>query len=393
MAVLTKNENKSTLTNNFFNSEPSTLICFSHLRWDFVYQRPQHLLSRFASIYKVYFVEEPYYDAQGEPNLSFAAKSDNLWVVTPHLLPNTSKEDSIHLQKTMLDSFLLTKNLSDVIFWYYTPMALEFTDQYNPALILYDCMDELSHFKFAPPELTQLEDRLLQKADVVFTGGHTLYEYKKSRHQNIFPFPSSIDKSHFEQARNVNSEPEDQRNIKGPKLGFYGVIDERFDIELIRQMAELKPEWQFLLLGPIVKIDPETLPRLANIHYLGGKSYNDLPAYLSGWNIALIPFLLNDSTRFISPTKTPEYLSAGIPVVSTPIRDVVNPYGTAGIVRIAEDAKQFIAAAEDYMQLDKSSWLKEVDEFLKDNSWSNTFSDMHKKMNATIIRKQTIKTN
>jgi UDP-galactopyranose mutase len=269
-------------------------------------------------------------------------------------------------------------------------MALKFSGHLTPAITLYDCMDELSNFKFAPPELKDLENELFQRADVVFTGGHCLYEHKRSRHHNIYPFPSSIDKKHFQQARQVKSEPEDQKNIPGPKLGFYGVIDERFDIDLVREMAEKRPDWHFILLGPVVKIDPATLPQLPNLHFLGGKSYDELPQYVSGWDVALIPFLLNEATQFISPTKTPEYLAAGAPVVSSAIRDVVKPYGESGIVKIASNADEFIEAAEEYMQMDKQTWLPAVDEFLADNSWSNTFTDMMKKINATINHKQTI---
>lgn len=383
---VTKNSGQLTSQHEIKSSvqSPSTLVCFSHLRWDFVYQRPQHLLSRFSTMYSVYFVEEPMYDAKGEPTVTFTSKADKLWVVVPHLPEGTSPEDAAKIQKQLFAKFLRKRKLSDMMFWYYTPMALKFSGQYTPAAIIYDCMDELSHFKFAPPELTRLEDELFERADIVFTGGHSLYEYKKNRHQNIYPVPSSIDKKHFAQARTITEEPADQKDITGKKLGFYGVIDERFDIDLVREMAEKKPDWQFVLLGPVVKIDPATLPRLSNIHYLGGKSYDELPQYLAGWDVALIPFMLNEATKFISPTKTPEYLAAGVPVVSTAIRDVVRPYGEAGIVKIGANADEFIAAAESYMELDKEKWLPEVDDFLKDNSWTNTFTGMHKNIAATL---------
>jgi glycosyltransferase involved in cell wall biosynthesis len=386
MEVTTK-ANQPTTGNKFDpTTSPGTLVCFSHLRWDFVYQRPQHLLSRFATVYAVYFVEEPILDAEpsAEPTVTFTSKADKLWVVTPHLPNNTTSEEAITIQKRLLDKFLRKRNVSDFLFWYYTPMALKFSNHYKPAVTIYDCMDELSNFKFAPPELKQLEDELFDRADIVFTGGQTLYEHKKSRHKNIYPFPSSIDKKHFEQARSIGDEPTDQKNIAGPKLGFYGVIDERFDIDLIRQMAEKKPEWQFVLLGPVVKIDPATLPQLPNIHFLGGKTYDELPQYLSGWDVALIPFMLNEATRFISPTKTPEYLAAGVPVVSTAIRDVVYPYGEKGIVKIGNNADEFIEAAEEYMKLDRSKWLPIIDDFLADKSWSSTFSDMLKNIKALI---------
>jgi glycosyltransferase involved in cell wall biosynthesis len=382
-----KNNNNS-LSNETHSKTPSVLICFSHLRWNFVYQRPQHLLSRFAARFTVLYVEEPYWDAPGEPVLTITSGTDNLWVVAPHLPDGINQQQADKMQKDLLDKFLRNQDFENFIFWYYTPMALSFSEHIEPGIVVYDCMDELSMFKNPPPQLRKLEETLLKKADIVFTGGQSLYEFKKNKHPNIYPFPSSIDKKHFEQARTITEEPEDQKRIAGPKLGFYGVIDERFDLRLIEQMALQKPGWNFVLLGPVVKIDHAHLPRLHNIHYLGGKSYNELPRYVSGWSVALIPFLLNDATRFISPTKTPEYLAAGVPVVSTPITDVVHPYGEKGIVKIASDAQGFIEAAEQYMQMDKTKWLPIIDEFIADKSWSATFTDMMKKINTTIKNKQ-----
>ncbi|MBC7915044.1 MAG: glycosyltransferase family 1 protein, partial [Pyrinomonadaceae bacterium] len=251
---------------------PENLLVFSHLRWDFVFQRPQHLLTRFSTEFNVYFLEEPIHDVEesGESYLSVSKRSDKLWVLVPHLPQGIDKKESLKIQKETLKTFLKNKSLSDFIFWYYTPMALEFSGDYNPDITIYDCMDELSAFKFAPTELIHLEKELLTRADVVFTGGHSLYEAKKHQHQNIHPFPSSIDKAHFGKARKQLEAPADQKDIQGTKFGFYGVIDERFDYELIGQAATLRPDWQFILIGPIVKIDPAILPQNKNIHYLGG---------------------------------------------------------------------------------------------------------------------------
>jgi len=368
---------------------PENLLVFSHLRWDFVFQRPQHLLTRFAREFNVYFFEEPIHDVaeDGESYLSISKRSDKLWVLVPHLPQGISKKENVSLQKLILKSFLKDKSLSDFIFWYYTPMALEFSRDYFPNLTIYDCMDELSAFKNAPTELSYLEKELLTRADVVFTGGHSLYEAKKHQHQNIHPFPSSIDKEHFAQARNKIEQPADQTHLTGKKLGFYGVIDERFDYKLIGEAATLRPEWDFVLIGPTVKINPEILPKNTNIHYLGGKSYNELPAYLAGWDLAMIPFLLNESTRYISPTKTPEYLSAGIPVVSTPIRDVVKPYGKLNLVSIVSNAKEFVEAAEAELSKPKEEWLERVDDFLSTKSWDQTWSDMMDLIRKAMGRK------
>jgi glycosyltransferase involved in cell wall biosynthesis len=360
----------------FKRSVPSNILCFSHLRWDFVFQRPQHLLTRFANIFNIYYFEEPVLEDISSPFLSKSLREENLWILTPHIPLGYSPKEIADFQEDLLGQFLNKQNIKDYAFWYYTPMALEFSRRFSPSVVIYDCMDELSAFKFAPPSLKQLEKELFDVADVVFTGGHSLYEAKQHQHSNIFPFPSSIDKQHFLKARTYKKSPRDQREIIRPRIGFFGVIDERFDIDLIRDMAEKKPAWQFILIGPVVKIDPATLPQRDNIFYLGSKTYLELPEYLSGWDVALIPFLLNESTQFISPTKTPEYLAAGIPVVSAPIKDVVRPYGDQQLVHIAATADEFIAAIDSELEADKEEWLARVDEFLMQNSWDLTCSKM-----------------
>jgi glycosyltransferase involved in cell wall biosynthesis len=352
------------------------LVCFSHLRWGFVFQRPNHLLTRFSKHQRVFFIEEPIYH-DGDEKLHIENFNENLYVVTPHLKSGLEEKEVFTKLKKSISSLFSNMQVNRYISWYYTPMALPFTNELTPELVIYDCMDELSAFKFAPPELTIREKDLFQKADIVFTGGHSIYENKKNLHHNIYPFPSSIDKNHFGQSRKHKKDPEDQAAIPHPRFGFFGVVDERFDIELLDKVAKEKPDWHFVILGPVVKIDPADLPQYENIHYLGPKKYDELPAYIGGWDIATILFAMNESTKFISPTKTPEYLAAGKPVISTPIKDVVSPYGDNQLVHIAANADQFIAAAE--LELNKkkrSTWLKKVDEFLSGNSWDRTWSQM-----------------
>jgi UDP-galactopyranose mutase len=240
-------------------------------------------------------------------------------------------------------------------------------------------MDELSKFRFAPARLLELEQELLSKADIVFTGGFSLYEAKKNRHDSVHCFPSSVDRVHFLKARARQFEPADQEDLPRPRLGFYGVLDERFDTELLGKIAEMRPDWSFVMVGPIVKIAPEDLPHRGNIHYLGSKTYAELPAYLSGWDVALMPFARNESTEFISPTKTPEYLAGGKPVVSTPIRDVVRHYGQLQGVKIADDAESFVAACEEALELSRGpdkGWLAEADLLLSASSWDTTQARM-----------------
>ena len=356
------------------------LICLSHLRWNFVYQRPQHLMSRAARSYRVLFFEEPKFDSGVRPRLDLVKNEQSVTVATPVLPEGLSDAFSTSAQRRLLDEYLASESLEDAIVWHYTPMALSFTDHLRPALVIYDCMDELSAFKDAPSQLIELERRLFRRADIVFTGGQSLYEAKRNRHRNVHAFASSIDAEHFRQARRQRTpEPRDQQPIPQPRLGFFGVIDERMDLDLLEHMASARPHWQFVMLGPVAKIEWSALPQRPNIHWLGAKTYEELPAYLAGWQVGVMPFALNEATRFISPTKTPEFLAAGLPVVSTPIADVVRPYGMAGLVGIAEDAQHMTALAEERMDASRrSSWLARVDQFLSGTSWDKTWWDMHR---------------
>ena len=359
---------------------PLTLICFSHLRWDFVFQRPQHLMSRFAKSMPVVIWEEPLPAAAGEgPSLDVrsAKNTPNMTVVTPRLPGGLDEIAQQTVLKGLVDRHVATLS-GRLVRWYYTPMMLPFSRHLDSVATVYDCMDELSAFRFAPQELLTLEQELLDAADLVFTGGYSLYEAKKKRHGNVHPFPSSVDRRHFAQARKGDAAPADQANIPGPRFGFYGVIDERIDLDLIAHLADARPDWHLVMVGPVVKISEDDLPRRDNIHYLGGKSYDELPAYLSGWDVALMPFAINEATRFISPTKTPEYLAAGRPVVSTPIKDVKRHYEKVAGVRIAGTPEQFVAGCDAQLELARSrgDWLAEVDLLLADISWDTTQARM-----------------
>ena len=283
-----------------------------------------------------------------------------------------------------MDNLLLRQQITEYVLWYYTPMALGFTDHLTPQAIVYDCMDELSAFAHAPALLKIREAELLRRADLVFTGGQSLYEAKRDAHPNVRAFPSSVDVAHFARARRMVSDPADQADIPRPRLGFFGVIDERLDVELLRAVGAARPDWHFVMLGPVVKIDPTLLPAAENIHYLGSKKYDELPNYIAGWDVTLLPFARNEATRFISPTKTPEYMAAGKPVVSTSIRDVVRPYGQQGLVRIADTVDDFIAACEAAMAEDPVSRVRAHDAFLRQTSWDGTWAQMRNLVNGAL---------
>lgn len=324
-----------------------TIVTFSHLRWDFVYQRPQHPLSRLAQKRPVVFIEEPIGEAP-ERRLERYEPCPGLTVLRVHVKGPSAGFDDRHMatMETMVGDFLKQAHIEDYLLWFYTPMAYPLSRNLSPAGMVYDCMDELAAFAFAPAALIEREDALFGEADLVFTGGLSLYDAKRDRHPDVHCFPSSVDHAHFGQ-KDLADHPQ-QAALRRPRLGYYGVIDERLDLELIQATALAHPDWELILVGPTAKIDPASLPRLANVHWMGPHLYNELPSFLAGWDVCLMPFALNPSTRFISPTKTLEYLAAGKPVVSTAVPDVVRQY--ASVVAIAKSPNEFIRACETILE-------------------------------------------
>jgi UDP-galactopyranose mutase len=361
------------------------LLCLSHLRWNWVYQRPQHLMSRAARDRRVFVVEEPLHD-DGPPRVQVQTPQANLRVLTPLVPPGLDELRLQQLQRYLLDAAMREHGIRRYVAWYYTPMALAFSDHLDPELVVYDCMDELSAFAGAPPRLRALERELLARCDVVFTGGVSLWEAKRDLHPNVHAFPSSVDVRHFRTARAAAEEPADQAPLRRPRLGYFGVLDERVDWPLIAGAAAARRDWEFVLVGPVTKVEADSLPRAANIHYLGPKPYDDLPGYVASWDVALVPFARNEATRFISPTKTPEYLAAGRHVVSTPIRDVVRTYGDTGLVHIAETVPELLAAAEQCLACSDETRLERIDRLLGDQSWDRTWTRMLALMTRTEAR-------
>ncbi|AUW60244.1 UDP-galactopyranose mutase [Sphingobium sp. SCG-1] len=349
-------------------------------------------MSRFARHGSVMFWEEPIYDDNLEaPFLQQETCSKTgVRVLTPHL-PTHSEVPEAGILKGLLDSVIADAQ-APLVRWYYTPMMLPFSAHLAADCVVYDCMDELTGFKNAPGELLSLEKALFQQADIVFTGGYSLYEAKRHLHPNIHAFPSSVDAAHFAAALRDGETPWDMAHIPGPRLGFYGVIDERMDLDLLASVADARPDWSLVILGPVVKISQDDLPRRPNLHFLGPKSYAELPDYLRGWDVALMPFAINEATRFISPTKTPEYLAAGRPVVSTPVADVIRHYSGLEAVYIADGPDRFVAACEDALSLADSpeGWRPEVDEMLGQNSWDNVFAQMASLIGKVVSRERSV---
>lgn len=366
------------------------VLCLSHLRWGFVFQRPNHLMTRCARDHRVFYVEEPYFDAR-EPRLDLERMNGGLHVAVPHLPPGTSGHAIDRLLNVLLHRLVERARVKNPLLWLYTPMALRMASGLSKAGLVYDCMDELSNFKGAPAELNEREDELFADADVVFTGGHSLYEAKRSRHPRVYAFPSSVDLAHFERARRPMPDPADQAPIPRPRVGFFGVIDERLDATLLDRMAAMRPDLHFVLVGPVVKIDKSRLPRRPNIHWLGQKQYADLPGYIAGWDVTFMPFARNEATKFISPTKTLEYLAAGRPVVSTSIRDVVEPYGNEKLARIADDPQAFVTAIDAALAERRTAagraYEEARDAMLARTSWDRTWARMHALVHDALARR------
>ena len=347
------------------------LLVFSHLRWDFVYQRPQHLLSRLAAQRPVLFFEEPITGAS-HPWLEHAPAAEGVLVLRPHVMHRAPGFHDEHVQvlRQMLFEVMQDRALHDYLLWFYTPMALPLAVDLRPRGVVYDCMDDLSAFRHAPAQLLQRESALLLTADLVLTGGPSLYAAKQGRHADVHCLPSSVDAAHF---RAQPAEHASQRGLPSPRLGYYGVIDERLDLDLLATLADARPDWQIVMVGPVAKLDPAELPRRTNLHWLGPRSYAELPAHLVGWDVCLLPFALNEATRCISPTKTLEYLAAGRPCVSTRIRDVAEPHGA--VVDIADDAAGFVAACERILawsDAERAAFRARAEAHLAGGSWDQS---------------------
>lgn len=371
---------------------PSVLLVFSHLRWNFVYQRPQHLLSRLAGRWRVVFVEEPVH-SDGPAWLEVRQIAPLLQVLVPHTPVHAPgfHDDQLAAVQMLLEARFAAEHLHVDVAWLYTPMALPLVEAVSPACVIYDCMDELSAFKDAPRQLRQRESALMKRAAVVLTGGPSLYEARRDLHHHVVCLPSAVDAAHFDPTRLKPDSPEAaevdrlQGALPAPRLGYFGVIDERLDTALVAALADAHPEWSVVMAGPVVKISEASLPQRANLHWLGMQPYERLPYLLAGWDVALMPFALNESTRFISPTKTLEYMAGGKPVVSTAIADVISLYGHT--VSVADGPGTFVQACEALLAQSPAT-LAEHREAMADTvarfSWDRSADTVHELLSQAL---------
>jgi len=330
-------------------------------------------MSRFAQERRVYFFEEPIYDREF-PSIEISEVEPNLMVCTPFIPKKEALRTEPYLRQ-MFDILERDEGVRHPVLWVYAPMMFRAAMDLDPELVVYDCMDEPTASLGAPSELGVRECELLRRADVVFAGGPSLYQRKRAVHGRVTNAPSSVDVTLFGRARELLPPPRDQPATERPRIGLSGVIDERVNLTLLDEVSRQRPSYDFVVIGPVANIDPSMLPSRPNLHFLGPKPYRELPAYLAGWDVAMMPFALNDSTRFHCPTKTLEYLAAGKQVVATAVHDVVNPYGILGVVRIA-DAATFPDSIDEALAADPHLHRVRCDAILERTSWDSTFHDM-----------------
>lgn len=373
-----------------------TLIVFSHLRWNFVFQRPQHLLTRLAKHYKILFVEEPV-----NTNGAFIEANrvaPNIDVLVPHTVEQGwgFNDEQIAVIGPMVKAWIQEHHDLSAGYgiWFYTPQALPLKDAFGPDFIIFDVMDELSMFAHAPAALKAREKELLEIADVVTAGGPSLARAKQQVRPDTLSLPSCVDAGHYSPRRACGAEAAThegdalQAHIQGPRIGFFGVIDERLDLELLAKVADHNPRWNVVMVGPVVKIDPATLPQRSNIHYLGGQSYSILPQLVLGWDVCMMPFAINDATKFISPTKTLEYMAAEKPIVSTAIHDVIELYGE--VVEVSYSHDEFIKNIEVLLHEEPAQAAARVisgNEIVDHYTWDNTADIIHTAIEDAIAKK------
>ena len=275
----------------------------------------------------------------------------------------------------------------DAVQWFYDPMAVPaFLGQMDEVGVVYDCMDELSKFRCAPPQIKGREKKLLEAADVVFAGGRKLWQAKKLQNENCHFYGCGVDVDHFGKARREDTPvPADIAALKKPILGYFGVVDERMDYELLVKLAEANPDWSIAMVGPRVKVD--TLPERPNLHWLGQKNYLDLPAYCKAFDVCMMPFALNEATEFINPTKALEYMATGRPIVSSAVADVVTNFGN--VVKIARSHEEFISLSREAIAKADTTRIEAGLKQAAENSWDSIVAQLEQHIADALAKKQT----
>jgi glycosyltransferase involved in cell wall biosynthesis len=377
------------------SAEDYSLIVHCHLCWDWVWQRPQQFLSRLSARHRILFVETvgpdpqlaaPYArfrEAEGFPNITLlriqfptGQWSDGRFV----------DRERRRLVQEALKSELLAGQFQNPVQWFYDPMAVAaFGGRMDEAATVYDCMDELSKFKGAPPVIVERERKLLALADVVFTGGRKMFEAKSRFNANCHFYGCGVDVNHFGKARDESTRvPDDLAHLKKPVLGYFGVVDERMDYELVAKLADANPDWSVAIIGPAIKVDPGQFPQRPNLHWLGGRDYQALPACCKGFDVCLMPFAMNEHTEFINPTKSLEYMATARPIVSSAVPDVISNFGS--VVKIARSHDEFIAHCRQAAASPDREAIERGLKMASENSWESIVNRLDQHIRDVLVR-------
>jgi glycosyltransferase involved in cell wall biosynthesis len=371
------------------------IIAHSHLAWDWVWQRPQQFLSRLSRKHRVLFIETRAPDPALVAPLAKCETLENFPNLTVLRIqfPSWRWEDADYVdleRRNLVQQALagpLAGKFDDAVQWFYDPMAVKaFAGHLGEVATVYDCMDELSQFAGAPVELVEREAALLARADVVFAGGRRLHEAKSRHHSNCHFYGCGVDREHFGKARHPQTVvPPDLSHLPKPVLGYFGVVDERLDYDLIAALADANPRWSVAMIGPVMKIEEHVLPRRRNLHWLGGRDYSQLPAYCKGFDVCLMPFARNKATEFINPTKALEYMATGRMIVSSAIPDVVRNFGD--IIKVASGHEEFISLCQQALSSCDSDAIERGLSLAAENSWDSIVSRLEMHIDEVLQQK------
>lgn len=381
--------------NESSDSSAHPIIVHCHLCWDWVWQRPQQFLSRLSQRHKILFVETIGPDPElAAPLARFRQVPEfpNVTILRMQF-PKWRWDDGDYVdteRRHLVQQFLEGpgKDFVNPIQWFYDPMAVPgFAGQMGEVLTVYDCMDELSKFRGAPPQIVERELDLLERADLVFTGGRKLFESKSQFHDNCHFYGCGVDVEHFGKARAAQTTvPPEVAKLPQPVLGYFGVIDERMDYELVAHLADARPHWSIVLVGPLTKVDPEILPKAPNLHWLGQRAYADLPALCKGFDLCLMPFALNEATEYINPTKALEYMATGREIISTAVADVVHNFGS--VVKIARTREEFVLLCESALDQPDAEAIARGLKMAQQNSWDSIVAQLEGHLVEALQRKR-----
>ena len=330
-----------------------------------------------------------------------ARVQDNVWTLSPLTIPFGHRSPAIAAinamqLRTRIKGWMSANDVRSPMVWTYHPYMLDAVKSIGASRLVYHCADDLAAMPGIDPEPFKTAEReLLERADVTFTTSH----YLQSRCEAIAGsrshyFGNVADLAHFAKARIAGNIPPELNAIPRPRLGYVGALsDFKIDVDLLARIADDQPDWHLVLIGEErAGQSDDGLKKLAqrqNVHLLGWRCYDDLPRYLSGFDVALLPQLINDYTRAMFPMKFFEYLAGGLPVVSTPL-DALRDFGK--ICSTAPDYRSFVDAIRKQLS-DRQPPLQLDDPILTENTWDARLDKMLAIVNSTHMSERAKKNN